>query len=236
MMEERIRIEQELIGLALEGQFVNLTETLKPKHFTKSLGANHQRIWQAFEELYPKSSINLITVTNHLRKQFDISYAAYLSNCLGSVVSNNPLEMSLMLLEYNFREAFKEMVENELKTNPEEREIILEILEEIKDPANDIIDLMDDITAFALKANLYFYESINQMNKRVHSIADTIKEYSQLRSLITHLRQVKGLPLDTRRVLAIQELTELLILLLGSQNIPINFNETLKKIKDEYFK
>ncbi len=236
MIEQRQKIEMELIGLALEGQFVNLTGLLKAKHFTKSLEVNHQRIWQTFEELYPKSSINLITVTNHLRKKFNISYAVHLSNCLGSVVSNNPFEMSLMLLEFNFRQALIEMFENELKTNPEERDIILEILQEIKHLSNDIVDLLNDITAFAMEANLYFYDNLNQMNKRVNRIAEDIKECSHIRSLVTHLKQVKGLPLDAKRVLAIKELTELLVLTLGSREIPENLNETLKRIRYEYFK
>jgi hypothetical protein len=236
MMDQRIRIETELIGLALEGKFANLTDILAPKHFTKGLAANNQLIWQACKDLYPNSSINLITVSTHLRRKYDKHYGSYLCNCLASVVSNNPAEMALMLLEFNFREAMIEMLETELKINPEKEKVILDILQEAKNPENDIIELMDDITAFSLKENLELYERFYKMKIRVHKIADSIKELAQVRSLITHLRQLKGLHLDSDRVLAIQELTELLVLTLGSREIPKNFNETLKRIRHEYFK
>jgi hypothetical protein len=151
-------------------------------------------------------------------------------------MSNNPAEMTLMLLEFNFREAITDMLESELKNNPEKEKVILDILQEAKNPENDIIELMDDITAFSLLENLDLYERFYRMKIRVHSIADSIKELAQVRSLITHLRQLKGMKIDSERVLAIQELTELLVLTLGSREIPENFNETLKRIRHEYFK
>lgn len=236
MIEQRIRIEMELIGLALEGRFVNLTDILEPKHFTRNLGANHQMIWQACKDLYPKSSINLVTLSTHLRRKYDLQYGSYLCNCLASVVSNNPAEMALYLLEFNFRDSFIELTKEEIKNNPAKREILEEILEEIQHPANDIIQLLDDLSLYSLQEKLGIYDKFIKLKKRVHKITDNIKELAQIRSLITHLKQIKGLPLDTERVLAIQELTELLIMVLGSQEMPENFNNTLKQIKNEYFK
>jgi hypothetical protein len=231
----RLQIEQQLIGHALEGNFVNLADILQPKHFTKSIAANHQLIWKSFEELFPLSSIDLMTTSVHMRKKHDVQYSAYLSNCMGSVVNNNPHEMALMLLEFNFREAFIELLNSELALNPDKNEVVLEMLEVANDYSNDIIEIMDDITGFSLKENLQLYESFNELNIRANHIGTTIKELAHVRALITHLKQLKGLTLKSHSLLAIRELTELLLLTLSSKSIPADFNQTLKKIKNDYF-
>src|SRR4051812_33288285 len=108
--QQRKKLERIIIGISLNhsGAFGELMNILSPENFRKwEDGSDHSFVWKVMSEMFPKTEVDLLTVSHYINMNYGINMRYFLTKCSGDAPM--PVHMTtyaFILLEMDIRSKF----------------------------------------------------------------------------------------------------------------------------------
>jgi replicative DNA helicase len=222
----RADLERHILGACIleANTFAKVADMLAPKNFLapsvdRGVYIDHQAVFQAFQKLYPAQPISLLT----MRKVLDTVPATELAKLSGGVYWAGDIRFyAAVLLEYNFREAFIELLHPVYESNYQNistitRVAISEILDEAIDYDNDVFEVITNACKYLrnIGADDNVLKMVDQFNNQIDVRIYQIKKQSSIDTLINNVTALNNIPHDTKTRMAVSHLTDILKTVLG---------------------
>ncbi len=225
----RCRLEQAIIGgCLLEDAFHKVADALTPGDFTKFTNVDHQRIFEAFQGLYPTQPIDILSVAGKISLP---GYYSYLSECQATVCSTaNIRHHALILVELSM---LKELRSKLVVASSNERSTLVkaginEILEECNGDG-DILFIQGHAIGYLkdLGADSSLIESLSDLSQTFNLRLRRLISLSHVTTLMRNLESLSSCSEDPSSRACLAHLTEVIkVVLTGHRLSP----ETVTKI------
>lgn len=218
LARHRFELEQSILGSCiLENGYQVVADVLAPKNFLtadaeKGQYLCHQKIYRAFERLYPSRPIDLISI----RRELPAEYSDYISLLSAMVSSTANLRYhAFVLLEYNFRGSFIDILHQEFSSgrhNLATQQALQEIIDESLDSDNDIFEVIaaSRLHLHNIQADDELVRIVGDFEAKIDKRMEVIKRQSSIDCLVNNLGNLNRVVQDTTTKMAVSHLTDIL--------------------------
>jgi replicative DNA helicase len=187
-MTPRLHFEIAILGACMleQSAYPQVMDVLKPQNFTQDVnGIDHQKMFAVMQSLYPTSPINMTTVAVRL-PGYGYTIAEYTSRVSSAACLRHD---ALLLLEFNFRDSFIQLLRNSKTNKTVVQAAIAELIDEALD--GDIFEIVENACDYlTLIGASEEAETILQLQAQIDSRIEKIKEAAKIESLFAHLQSL----------------------------------------------
>lgn len=231
---ERYRIEQQVLGLCLEGRHMVPLDILRPGNFSDEF---HRRVFTIMGEMALVEPIDMITVTRRYtlkHKDVKVFEIMELENVCERRCENS---YSLLLLEIDIREKFTELLQAYEKDSVKENDfesagIWKQCIDHLSNPGTDIFDGVSHIHGFLKSCKPDEVLEYEKMMQDIPKMVDRIKKQAQTSLLIENLK--RNCPLQGNREKLFKITTDILLTLMISSEIHPDLANYLHHIQKDF--
>lgn len=220
----RLWLEQTVLGACLlENGYQKIADILQPVNFStynydKGFTHDHQQIFKGMQALYPKSPIDMLTVSCQLRGIVDAHYIVSLCNRLSSAA--NIRYHAILLLEISIRETFLTLLTSLQQNRTDMVNLALyEIQDEALDIDNDIFNVIEKSIIYMQRLDEPVTNALVDFHLKIDKRIAQIKNVSAVETLIQHLSQLNQIPNDPPTQMAVSHLTDIIKTILANGTV-----------------
>jgi len=232
MLNERIEIEEQIIGTMLNGFYLTALDVLKPQNFEEPL---HIRIFEIIQKHHLTEPIDLVNVTRLYNKAHKPPMTYRLTELYEKLIPRSVGKYCLILLELDIRGKFGGLIEeyeaaSVLENDFESAAIWKECRDHIAHPDHDVFQAVDHIYGYIKHVKPDEVDEYTEMMTAMPKLIDRIKRQAQVSHLIDALRAHcfdQGSREDMLKITA-----DIFLTLLVQPDIPDELKNYLHHIQD----
>lgn len=232
MLNERIEIEEQIIGTMLNGFYLTALDILKPQNFE---GLLHRQIFEIIQKHHLTEPIDLVNVTRLYNKAHKPPMTYLLTELCNKLIPRSVGKYCLILLELDIRDKFGELLggyesASVLEEDFPSAKTWKDCRDHITHPDHDVFKAVDKIYSYIKHVKPDEVDEYAELMTAIPKLIDRIKRQVQVSHLIDSLRAHcfdQGSREDMLKITA-----DIFLTLLVQPDIPADLRNYLHHIHD----